>query len=324
MAHDVFISYSATDQRAANAVCHRLEAAGIRCWIAPRDVGFGKDWGLSIVEAIGEAKLVVVIFSAAANASRHVLDEVGTALDAGATVIPFRIEDIRPTGALRLHLNRLHWLDALSPPLDQHIDRLIESAKRNLPAAGEGEEAQRPVQLSQEPRQQKQPPERKPFPPNPALAAVVFAAVILAVALALILAGKLRIRTTPPDSANRHQGRGARAAGVGAAAWPDSRISRRAGVRATSARCTPNSSSIASRFPPDGPVAPSGSGNQIIKLWDSASGQLLKTLAGHGAGIYIRRVFAGRENSCLGRRRPLGRCERPAGAHADRTQWLDR
>jgi hypothetical protein len=76
LAHDVFISYSATDQRAANAVCHRLEAAGIRCWIAPRDVGFGKDWGLSIVEAIGEAKLVVVIFSAAANASRHVLDEV--------------------------------------------------------------------------------------------------------------------------------------------------------------------------------------------------------------------------------------------------------
>lgn len=234
MAHDVFISYSATDQRAANAVCHRLEAAGIRCWIAPRDVGFGKDWGLSIVEAIGEAKLVVVIFSAAANASRHVLDEVGTALDAGATVIPFRIEDIRPTGALRLHLNRLHWLDALSPPLDQHIDRLIESAKRNLPAAGEGEEAQRPVQLSQEPRQQKQPPERKPFRPNPALAAVVFAAVILAVALALDSCRKVQDTDHPARSANRHQGRGARAAGAGAAAWPESQISRRAGVRATS------------------------------------------------------------------------------------------
>jgi len=27
-----------------------------------------------------------------------------TALDAGAIVIPFRIEDIRPTGALRLRL----------------------------------------------------------------------------------------------------------------------------------------------------------------------------------------------------------------------------
>jgi hypothetical protein len=135
VAHDVFISYTSSDKAAADAVCHRLEGAGIRCWIAPRDVGFGKDWGASIVEAIGEAKLVVVIFSAAANASRHVLDEVGTALDAGATVIPFRIENILPTGALRLHLTRLHWLDALSSPLDGHIDLLIQSAKRNLPGA---------------------------------------------------------------------------------------------------------------------------------------------------------------------------------------------
>jgi len=134
LAHDVFISYTIADKAAADAVCHRLEAAGIRCWIAPRDVGFG-DWGASIVEAIGAAKLVVMILSAAANASPNVLDEVVTALDAGATVIPFRIEDIRPTGALRLRLSRLHWLDALSPPFDQHIDRLIEIAKRILPAA---------------------------------------------------------------------------------------------------------------------------------------------------------------------------------------------
>lgn len=285
MAHDVFISYSATDQRAANAVCHRLEAAGIRCWIAPRDVGFGKDWGLSIVEAIGEAKLVVVIFSAAANASRHVLDEVGTALDAGATVIPFRIEDIRPTGALLLHLNRLHWLDALSPPLDQHIDRLIESAKRNLPAAGEGEEAQRPVQLSQEPRQQKQPPERKPFRPNPALAAVVFAAVILAVALALTLAGKFRIRTTPPDQQT--------ATKVEAPAQPapvpppgPNPKSRAAPASALLRTLYVEQFIYSIAFSPDGQMLASGSGNQIIKLWDSASGQLLKTLAGHGAGIY--------------------------------------
>jgi hypothetical protein len=143
LAHDVFISYTNADKAAADAVCHRLEEAGVRCWIAPRDVGFGKDWGASIVDAIGEENLVVVIFSAAANASRHVLDEVGTALDASATVIPFRIEDIRPTGALRLHLSRLQWLDAFSPPLDEHIDRLIEYAKRNLSAAGEDEEARR-------------------------------------------------------------------------------------------------------------------------------------------------------------------------------------
>ena len=140
MAHDVFITYSQHDKAVADAVCHRMEAAGIRCWIAPRDIAHGKTWDDAVVDAITVASLLVVIFSAAANASRSVLDEVATALDAGVTVIPFRIEDIRPTGALRLHLGRVHWLDALTPPLEAHIDRLIDSIKRNLPEAKKAEE----------------------------------------------------------------------------------------------------------------------------------------------------------------------------------------
>src|ERR1700731_1207280 len=85
----------AIEQVAADAICHRLEEADLRCWIAPRDVGYGKSWDNAIVEAITAAKLMIVVFSAAANASRHVLNEVATALDVGATVIPFRIEDTR-------------------------------------------------------------------------------------------------------------------------------------------------------------------------------------------------------------------------------------
>jgi hypothetical protein len=38
MAFDVFISYSTKDKATADAACAALESAGIRCWIAPRDV----------------------------------------------------------------------------------------------------------------------------------------------------------------------------------------------------------------------------------------------------------------------------------------------
>ena len=38
MAHDVFISYSSKDKPVADAACATFEAAGMRCWIAPRDV----------------------------------------------------------------------------------------------------------------------------------------------------------------------------------------------------------------------------------------------------------------------------------------------
>ena len=38
MAYDVFVSYSHQDKLTADAVCATLEAQGVRCWIAPRDI----------------------------------------------------------------------------------------------------------------------------------------------------------------------------------------------------------------------------------------------------------------------------------------------
>ncbi len=47
-------------------------------------------------------------------------------------VIPFRIEDVRPSGPLALHLARRHWLDALTAPLEQHLERLADAAEHLL------------------------------------------------------------------------------------------------------------------------------------------------------------------------------------------------
>jgi hypothetical protein len=44
MAHDVFICYSANDKAAAQSICARLESAGVRCWIAPRDIRPEMSW----------------------------------------------------------------------------------------------------------------------------------------------------------------------------------------------------------------------------------------------------------------------------------------
>ena len=132
MSHDVFISHSAHDKEVANAVCHRMEEAGIRCWIAPRDVRAGEAWDDAIVTALAGTQIVVLVFSAAADKSRAVRNEIVNALDAGKIVFPFRIEDIAPSGGLQFHLSRVHWLDAMSPPLEAHIDNLVENAKRQL------------------------------------------------------------------------------------------------------------------------------------------------------------------------------------------------
>src|ERR1051326_8925254 len=44
MAHEVFISHSSQDKTAADRVCSFLEAKGMRCWIAPRDIVPGVEW----------------------------------------------------------------------------------------------------------------------------------------------------------------------------------------------------------------------------------------------------------------------------------------
>lgn len=124
MAHDVFISYSNKDKPVADAVVANLEGKGIRCWIAPRDVTPGTSWGDAIVDAIESSEVMVVILSENSNQSRQVVREVERAVANEVIIIPFRIENIDPSGAMAYFLSTEHWLDALTPPLENHIEKL--------------------------------------------------------------------------------------------------------------------------------------------------------------------------------------------------------
>jgi hypothetical protein len=130
LAHDVFISYGTEDKPVADAVCARLESRGIRCWIAPRDVQPGRSYGECIAEALHECRALVLVFSANANLSRHVSNEVERAVHNNLTVIPFRIEEVMPSPALEFFIGSVHWLDAITEPLEQHLDVLADSVER--------------------------------------------------------------------------------------------------------------------------------------------------------------------------------------------------
>src|SRR5258708_1278882 len=90
--YDVFVSYSSKDKYAADAVVATLEGAGIRCWIAPRDVQPGAEWSASIVEAIARSRAMVLIYSQHANTSQQVMREVERAVSKGIALIPLRLE----------------------------------------------------------------------------------------------------------------------------------------------------------------------------------------------------------------------------------------
>jgi hypothetical protein len=124
MAHDVFISYSSKDKPVADAVCAGLEARGIRCWVAPRDIMPGVDWGAAIIDAIAGARVMVLIFSGNANTSQQIKREVERAVAKNVKIVPFRIEDVAMSKSLEYFVSSQHWLDALTQPLEGHVARL--------------------------------------------------------------------------------------------------------------------------------------------------------------------------------------------------------
>ncbi len=127
MAHDVFISYASDNKAIGDAVCAALERQHIRCWIAPRDVLPGHNFAQMIIEAIHSARVFVLVFSAASNASVQVQREVDRAVSCALPILPLRVEDVVPSDWLEYYLAGQHWLDALTLPLERHLARLCEA-----------------------------------------------------------------------------------------------------------------------------------------------------------------------------------------------------
>lgn len=124
-----FISYSSLDRAAAFRVCERLEADGLTCWIAPRDVAAGVQYPAAIFSAVKDAKAVVLLMSATSVASPHVMRELVLAVDHGVPILPLRIETIEAAGPFRYLIAGQQLLDALPPPIDGHLARIGAAAK---------------------------------------------------------------------------------------------------------------------------------------------------------------------------------------------------
>jgi hypothetical protein len=131
MSADVFISYSTSDQQMANTIWTFLKSKGISCWMAPDSILPGEEWGDSILRGIQNCKIMVLVFSQAANDSGPVRSEVDRAVNARKVLIPFRIENVAPTGAMEFHIGRRHWLDAYRGPIERHLG-LLERAVNDV------------------------------------------------------------------------------------------------------------------------------------------------------------------------------------------------
>ena len=132
MDHDVFISYSHKDKLIADTICPNLEIDGVRCWIAPRDIGPGEQWPEAIGREIPQSRVMVMIFSSNSNNSDQVYRELFIAADNKVVIIPFKIEDVELNPRIGFLLAGTHWLDAISPPMQEQINILVTRVKSIL------------------------------------------------------------------------------------------------------------------------------------------------------------------------------------------------
>jgi hypothetical protein len=155
----VFVCHASEDAAAARAIVERLEARGVRCWIAPRDIAAGMNYTEAILAGLRTAPLVVFVFSDAANASPHVPRELERAADHGTRILPVRVGPAEPDESLRYLIGTAHWLDTVGVAPVVWLDQLAVAAASLLGSMGAPAVAPAPVPPP--------PPRVATYPPPP-------------------------------------------------------------------------------------------------------------------------------------------------------------
>ncbi|MBS1197674.1 MAG: putative transrane sensor protein [Proteobacteria bacterium] len=129
MSYTAFISHASKDAEIAKTVCRMLEERGVKCWIAPRDITPGKDYGEEIIRGIECTTAMILVLSEHANESTFVKKEVERAVSKSKAVFPLRIREVAPSVGLELFISSAHWIDAWQAPMDSKIDELANSLR---------------------------------------------------------------------------------------------------------------------------------------------------------------------------------------------------
>jgi TolB-like protein/Flp pilus assembly protein TadD len=134
----VFLSYASADAALANQVCQALEAQGVLCWMAPRDVKPGAQYADAIVRAINDAKALVLVLSASAVGSSHVGREIERAASKHKQIIALKIDAAPLTPALEYFLSESQWIDVPALGMPAALARLAEAVGQGSGASSPG------------------------------------------------------------------------------------------------------------------------------------------------------------------------------------------
>ena len=79
---------------------------------------------------------MILIYSKNSNVSPQVIREVERAVSKKIKIIPVRIDNSDLSSDMEYFISSSHWLDATTPPIEKHIDKIEDSVKGILAEQG--------------------------------------------------------------------------------------------------------------------------------------------------------------------------------------------
>lgn len=133
---DVFVSHhTSSSLHIVEGIVNKLEGTGLKCWYAPRDTQ--GHYAGSIADAVDTCSVFLLVLNKPASESFHVLNELELVCDRLAKgesvhVIPFHVADLDISRDARYYIKRMHWIEAIDPPMYARIDELVAHINRVL------------------------------------------------------------------------------------------------------------------------------------------------------------------------------------------------
>jgi len=128
----IFISHSSKDKDMADEVCSLFENNGLACWIAPRDIPGGKEYGEEVILGIDACFAMVVVLTDNSNDSKMVAKEVERAISKNKDVITVKMKDIQPSKRLELFISSSQSVQAWNSSLEVEINKLAKESKASI------------------------------------------------------------------------------------------------------------------------------------------------------------------------------------------------
>jgi Tol biopolymer transport system component len=161
MSIEVFVSYSSQDYERVIPVVDRLREAGVALWVDEGSIDAATLWSESIVEAIAECHVLIMMVSSHSTDSHNVVKEVMIASEGKKTILPIYLEPAEIPAKLKYQLTGIQHLEWFDGGNDEVFETLKDSlAKRGVTVDGKSSSTQ---VLSQAPKKTTR---KSHFPPN--------------------------------------------------------------------------------------------------------------------------------------------------------------